>query len=135
MSGYAILTNRKRSIIALVHSVVFALIALRGITSASSTSPIWARNSALIPSILVLTIYLVVSSALIQLVRISRSAIEKLYFGLCASSASMGLLRTIVGDRTLPAAQYLRLVMLLCAVLTGVAIVRGHSRLLRAACD
>jgi len=39
MKHFAILTNRKRSIIALVHSVVFALIALVSILPAANVSP------------------------------------------------------------------------------------------------
>jgi len=133
MSSYAILTNRRRSIIALLHSVVFALIALRSITSASIVNPIWFNNPASVSSVLILAIYLVVSSVLIQLVRISRSAREKLYFGFCASSASLGSLRTIFGDHNVPAGQHLRLLMLLCAVITGIVILRSHSRMTLAA--
>jgi len=129
MSKYAILTNRKRAIIALLHSIVFALIALRGVTSASAVNPIWLDSSARLPSVAILTIYLVVSSVLIQLVRVSRGAREKLYFAFCASSASLGLLRTILGDQNLPASQYFRLLMLLCAVLTGIVILRSHAKM------
>jgi hypothetical protein len=129
LSKYAILTNRKRAIIALLHSVIFALIALRSITSASAVNPIWLNNSARLSSVAILTIYLVVSSVLIQLVRVSRGAREKLYFAFCASSASLGLLRTILGDQNLPASQYFRLLMLLCAVLTGIIILRSHEKM------
>lgn len=129
MSSYAILTNRRRAIIALLHSVVFAVIALHSITSASVVNPIWFNSPASVSSVLILAIYLVVSSVLIQLVRISRSAREKLYFGFCASSATLGLLRSILGDQNLPAGQHLRLLMLLCAVLTGIAILRSHSKM------
>jgi hypothetical protein len=126
---YAILTNRKRAIIALVHSIVFGLIALRGIVSASTVDPIWMNDSAGLRSLALLMIYLVVSSVLILLVRVSRGAKEKLYFAFCASSASMGLLRTIVGDQNLPASQYLRVLALLCAVLTGIVILRSHVKI------
>jgi len=129
MSRYAILTNRKRAIIALLHSMVFALIALRSITTASAVNPIWLRSSARLSSAAILTIYIVVSSVLIQFVRISRGAREKLYFAFCASSASLGLLRTILGDQNLPASQYFRLLMLLCAVLTGIVILRSHAKI------
>lgn len=128
MSRYAILTNRKRAIIALLHSIIFALIALRSITSASTVNPIWLNSSEL-SSVAILMIYIVVSSVLIQLIRMSRGAREKLYFAFCASSASLGLLRTILGDQNLPAGQYLRLLMLLCAVLTGIVILRSHPKM------
>lgn len=129
MSRYAILTNRKRAIIALLHSIVFALIALFGIARASVVGPIWLSSSARLPSVAILAIYVVVSSVLIQLVRISRGAREKLYFAFCASSASLGLLRTILGDQNLPASQYFRLLMLICAVLTGIVILRSHAKM------
>lgn len=90
--------------------------------------PIWL-NSAGLRSIALLMIYLVVSSVLILLVRMSRGAKEKLYFAFCASSASMGLLRTIVGDQNLPASQYFRVLALLCAVLTGIVILRSHAKM------
>lgn len=125
--NYAIITNRKRALIALAHSVVFLLIAMRGVAAATTVSAIWLKSSP-IASAVMLFIYLVVSSILIQLVRVSRCSREKLYFGFCASSASLGLVRTVVGDPNLPAGQYLRVLMLLCAVATGTAILRIHSR-------
>jgi hypothetical protein len=112
----------------LIHSVVFALIALRGIASSSSVGPIWL-NSAGLRSIAFLMIYVVVSSVLILLVRMSRGAKEKLYFAFSASSASVGLLRTIVGDQNLPASQYFRVLALFCAVLTGIGILRSHAKI------
>jgi len=127
VNDYAIITNRKRALIALAHSVVFLLIAARGVATATTVSAIWLKAS-LIPSAVMLFIYLVVSSVLIQLVRVARCSREKLYFGFCASSATLGLLRTVVGDPNLPAGQYLRVVMLLCAVATGTVILRVHSR-------
>ena len=127
MNDYAIITNRKRALIALAHSVVFLLIATRGVATATTVSAIWLEASP-IPSAVMLLIYLVVSSVLIQLVRVSRCSREKLYFGFCASSATFGLLRTVVGDPNLPAGQYLRVLMLLCAVATGTVILRVHAR-------
>jgi len=127
VNDYAIITNRKRALIALAHSVVFLLIAMRGVATATTVSAIWLKASP-IASAVMLLIYLVVSSVLIQLVRVSRCSREKLYFGFCASSATLGLLRTVVGDPNLPAGQYLRVLMLLCAVATGTVILRIHSR-------
>lgn len=127
MKRYAILTNRKRSIIALIHSVVFALIALVGIVRAAEVAPIWLKTSGT-SAVVTLIIYLIVSSVLIVLFRVSRPTIEKLYFAFCASSASLGLLRNIVGDENMPPARYFRFGMLLCAVLTGFVILRHHSR-------
>ena len=84
---YAILTNRKRAIVALVHSVVFLLIALRSLAVGATLTPIWTK-AALAGPIAILCVYLIVSMILIWLAAISRCAKEKLYFGFCASSAT-----------------------------------------------
>lgn len=73
-------------------------------------------------------IYLVVSSILAWLVGISRCQRERIYFILCGCSASFGLLRTVFGDAALPAAQYLRVILLTSAVAVGGFIVRSFSR-------
>jgi len=127
MKHYAILTNRRRSIIALIHSIVFALIALVSILRTAKVTPMWLKTSAT-STVITLIIYLIVSSVLIVLFRVSRPAIEKLYFAFCATSASLGLLRNIIGDQNVPPARYFRFFMLLCAVLTGIIILRHHSR-------
>jgi|SRR5579871_4021820 hypothetical protein len=124
MQGYGILTNRKRAIVALVHSIVFLLIALRSLAVGATLTPIWTKT-ALAGPIAILCIYLIVSSVLIWLVSISRGAKEKLYFGFCATSATLGLLRSALGDPG--PGLYLRAAMLICAVTTGVIIVRGHA--------
>jgi hypothetical protein len=128
MNDYAIITNRKRAVIALIHSVVFLLIALRTLAVATAAMPIWLASASVVSSVAMLAIYLVVSSILMKLVQVSRCAREKLYFAFCASSATLGLLRTVFGDPSLHLAQYLRVAMLICAVVTGTSILRGHSR-------
>ena len=128
MNDFAIITNRKRAAIALAHSIIFLLIALRGLASAAIASPIWLKSSGLLASGLILLMYVTVASVLIQLVRISGCAREKLYFGFCASSATLGLLRAVFGDSGLHPGQYLKVIMLICAVATGISILRGHSR-------
>jgi len=127
MQDFAIITNRKRAKIALIHSVFFLLIALRGAASASVVSPILAKGPVPLPTIVLFAIYLIVSTVLIVLARVSRCAREKLYFIFCATSASIGLLRYLFGDPTVHLGLYLRVVMLACAVVTGVAILRGHE--------
>ena len=72
-------------------------------------------------------IYLTVASILAWVVSIARCAKERAYFVLCASSATFGLLRTVFGDGALPAAQYLRVIMLSLAVLVGTWIFRSFS--------
>jgi len=124
MTEFAILTNRKRALIALIHSFVFLGIAAQGFVSPKSGLVHVAKTSDMVLA----GIYVVVASILAWLVSISRGARERLYFALCVCSASSGLLRTIFGDATLPAAQYLRVGMLVCAVIVGSWIWRSFSR-------
>jgi len=125
MNDFAILTNRKRAIIALVHSIVFLGIAAAGF--ASRKNGILHGNAPQGDFILVM-IYLTVTSILAWLVGVSRCARERVYFALCACSATFGLLRTSLGDSALPIAQAMRVAMLTSAVLLGLWIVRSHSR-------
>jgi hypothetical protein len=127
MNDFALITNRKRAVIALAHSVVFLLIALRGFSATPITSPIWMRNSVSAASILMLCVFLIVTAILLPLVRISRCAQEKMYFSFCSVSASLGFIRLVFGDPQ-SAGLFLRVLMLICAVATGTAILRGHSR-------
>jgi hypothetical protein len=67
-------------------------------------------------------------TAILSLLMIaSRGAVEKLYFAFCTSSAGVGLLRVLFGDPTMYAGNLLRVLMLGCAVLTGMLILRLHS--------
>ena len=126
MTQYAVLTNRKRALIALAHSVVFLGIALHGFVSPRSALAL--RSPGAISGLILVSIYVIVASILAWLVSISRCATERLYFALCASSATFGLLRTVFGDAALPAAQYLRVIMLTSAVVVGIWILRFFSR-------
>jgi hypothetical protein len=126
MNEFGVLTNRKRALIALAHSLVFLGIAIHGCAS-PKTGIVQPGLVATLDVVLVI-IYLVVASILAWLVTISRCARERFYFALCASSVTFGLLRTVFGDATLPAAQYLRVVMLTSAVVVGTWIFRSFSR-------
>jgi hypothetical protein len=127
MGQFSILTNRKRAIVALVHSVVFLLIATRQMIAANPAAGIWVPFVSTGTWILC-GVFVVVSSILLWLYVISRGWTEKLYFGLCTVSATSGLLRTAFGDRAFHAGLYIRVVMLVSAVLVGLLIVRTHSR-------
>ncbi len=70
-----------------------------------------------------------VTTILLILVRVSSCARERLYFAFCATSASFGLLRILLGDVHVFVAQYVRVGMLACAVLTGYIILRRHSEI------
>lgn len=126
MGGFAILTNRKRAIIALVHTVLFLLIAARQMVAASPAAGI--RTAVAVPAgtWILCGIYGVVSAILFWLFMISGGWMEKIYFGLCTISAVSGLLRTVVGDHGFHAGVYIRVIMLTSAVFVGLAIVRVH---------
>ena len=124
MNDFGVLTNRKRAFIALMHSVVFLGIALHGFLAPKTG----ILHSSAVGEFVLVAIYLIVASILAWLVSISRGLRERGYFALCASSATFGLLRTIFGDAAIPAAQYLRMIMLSSAVAVGFLIVRSFSR-------
>jgi hypothetical protein len=130
MPAYSILTNRKRAIIALIHSVVFLLIALRSVAVPSPTRGIFAAiqfHAGVGVSVALTTIFLIVSSILAILFYFSGNFRERLYFGFCTVSASTGLLRCLVGDPPFHSANYIRATMLLCAVALGTMIWRSFA--------
>ncbi len=124
--NFAILTNRKRALIALSHSVVFLGIASHGFVSPKPAAVFQGPGAAAI--VVSIAIYFTVASILAWLVGISRCALERLYFGLCGCSATFGLLRIIFGDAALPAAQYVRVAMLTSAIVVGGLILQYFSR-------
>jgi hypothetical protein len=123
---FGILTNRKRALVALVHSVVFLGIASHGF--ASTKAGILTPGLVATADIVLIAIYLTVASILAWLATLSKCARERVYFALCTSSATFGLLRTVFGDIALPASQYLRVIMLTSAVGVGTWIFRSFSR-------
>jgi hypothetical protein len=125
MKDFGVLTNRKRAVIALIHSIVFLGIAIHGFVSPKAGV---LHRSGTTGDFILIAIYLMVATILVWLVSISRSPVERAYFALCVISASSGLLRTIFGDYAVPPAQYLRVLMLSAAVGLGILIVRAHSR-------
>lgn len=125
MSQFGVLTNRKRAVIALIHSIVFLGIAIHGFVSPKLGI---LGRSGVTGDLILIAIYFVVASILVWLVTISRGLAERGYFALCAISASSGLVRTMFGDRLAPPAQYLRVLMLSSAVCVGFLILRSQSR-------
>lgn len=126
MNQFGVLTNRKRAVIALIHSIVFLGIAIHGFVAPKTGI---LHSGEVIGDYVLLAIYVVVAAILLWLVSISRGVVERGYFVLCATSASSGLVRTLLGDQLAPPAQYLRVLMLGSAVIIGMLIVRAHSRL------
>jgi hypothetical protein len=124
MTEFAILTNRKRALIALIHSVVFLGVASLGFLS---SKPGILHVSATRSDYLLIMIYMTVTAVLAWLMSISRGWRERIYFAFCACSASFGLLRMVLGDASLPIAQYMRVLMLTSAVAMGSWILRAYS--------
>ena len=124
MNGFGVLTNRKRALIALIHSVVFLGVALHGFLSPKAG----ILHSSGASDLVLVGIYLIVASILAWLVGVSHGLRERCYFALCASSATFGLLRTLFGDASIPGAQYMRVIMLSSAVAVGVCMVRSFPR-------
>lgn len=125
MDRFAIINNRKRAIIALIHSVFFLGVA--GVQLAiSHAAPFSLRGEKVLGGVILLTIYVIVTTVLLILLRFSRCTKERLYFAFCAASAGFGLLRIWLGDPVLHA-NVLRVLLLSCAVIIGTGILRTHS--------
>jgi len=127
--NYSVLTNRKRAVIALVHSVFFFFVALAGLVGQSAIPPLAValrQQSHLAPALAITTVYLVVTGILGWLISFSAAVREKLYFAFCASSAGTGLLRVLFGDTALHAGACIRVFMLGCAIVTCTVIWRSH---------
>jgi len=122
MRRYVILSNRKRVIIALVHTVAFLLLAVY--TGTLLVRPLHAGSPA--SGWIIAGVYVAITTALLVLAAISGNPIERIYFGLCTTSAGFGLARQILGDAGIPTAVYVRVAMLSCAVAMGVAILREY---------
>ncbi len=128
MGGFSILTNRKRAIVALAHSIVFLLIAVRQMVAATPAAGVWLPSAVPPGTWALCGVFAIVSAILSWLLVISRGWMEKMYFAFCTLSATSGLLRTAAGDQTFHAGIYIRVVMLVSAVLVGLLIVRTHTR-------
>jgi hypothetical protein len=83
MRGFVILTNRKRALIALVHTVLFLVVAV--LLSRNLVRPLGLSSP--VGSWALAGIYLTVTVVLSILLKIAGRA-ERLYFALCTASAS-----------------------------------------------
>lgn len=128
MGRFSILTNRKRAIVALAHSVAFLLIAVRQMIAAAPAAGVLTPARVPVGTWVLCGIFAAVSTILLGMLAISHGWMEKFYFAFCTLSAASGLLRTAAGDQTFHAGIYVRVVMLISAVGVGLLIVRVHSR-------
>lgn len=131
MAAFSILTNRKRAAVALVHSGIFLLIALRQMLAATPAPGILLPARVPAGTWVLCGIFTVVSGVLLWLLVVSRGWMEKFYFAFCTLSATSGLLRTTADDQTFHAGIYVRVAMLISAVLVGLVILRAHSQTVR----
>jgi hypothetical protein len=132
MPDFAVLTNRKRTLIALVHSIFFLALAAwntlkAGVSVGLVRSLISQTHTGRASAIAMTAVYLIVSAILLWLTGLSRCAIERAYFAFCSTSASFGLLRALVGSEGMQPAQYIRVAMLSAAVVTGFFILRMYD--------
>ncbi|HVO59861.1 MAG TPA: hypothetical protein VMT53_02940 [Terriglobales bacterium] len=127
MPAFAILTNRKRALVALIHAAAFLVLAIRDFVVSAHLSGILAATTGSTRSRIFAVVYVIVSVILAYLLTISRCAAEQVYFAFCTASAGTGLWRAIAGDAAFPPGQYLRIGLLAYAVLTGVVILKIHS--------
>lgn len=128
MDGFTILTNQKRAVVALAHSVVFLLIAVRQMVAATPAAGVLLPSKVPSGTWVLCGIFAIVSAILCWLLVISHGRMEKFYFACCTLSATSGLLRTAAGDQVFHAGIYVRVIMLVSAVLMGFLILRAHSR-------
>ena len=126
MSSFTILNSRKRAIIALIHTIVFLCVAALQ-TTVSHASAFSLHGNKVVDGIVPLAIYAMVTTVLLVLLQMASHATERLYFGLCATSAAFGLLRVLLGDPALHAS-VLRVFLLSCATIVGLITLRTHSR-------
>ena len=126
MGSFTILNSRKRAIIALIHTIVFLCVAALQ-TALSHASAFSLHGNKVVGGIVLLVIYTMVTTVLLVLLRMATHAAERLYFGLCATSAGFGLLRVLLGDPALHAS-VLRVCLLSGATVVGLIILRTHSR-------
>ena len=130
MHSFSILNSRKRAIIALIHTVIFLGVA--ALQAALSNAKAFSLHGDKVAGgIALLTIYTIVTTVLLILLRYATHSSERLYFALCATSAAFGLARVLLGDPALHAG-VLRVCLLSAAVIVGVMILRAHSRRLAA---
>jgi hypothetical protein len=122
---FAIINNRKRAIIALIHSVFFLGVAAVQL-AISHADPFSTHGQKVLAGSILLGIYVMVTLVLLVLLRFSRCTTERLYFAFCSASAAFGLLRILLGDPVLHA-NVLRVLLLSCAVVIGTGILRTHS--------
>jgi hypothetical protein len=123
MDQFFLLNSRKRAIIALIHAAVFLVIAGMGLRG--GVRPPMSLHT--VGGAMLYTIYSIVTTLLLWLFSKARCWRERMYFGLCAISAGLSIVRGIFGDPALHPFQGLKVLMLISGGLAAVAIYRYHG--------
>ncbi len=123
MQRYFLLNSRKRAVIALIHSVFFFLVAAPGVFG-PARGPMSAHS---VGGVMLYSIYGIVTALLLWLLWKALCLRERLYFGLCATSAGLSIVRGLLGDPALHPLQAVKLVMLATAGLAAISIYRAHA--------
>ncbi len=124
MESFSILNSRKRAWIALIHSFFFLGVA--AIQAAVSHAEPLHGGHVPTKGLVLLGIYVIVTTVLLLLLRASDCAKERLYFTFCSASAGFGLVRIVLGDQVLHV-DLMRVLFLACAVMVGLLILRTHT--------
>ena len=128
MNRYVILNGRKRTIIALVHTVAFGLLAFwQFAISQHPLALVSAHSPHLAGPIALTVIYFIVTVVLLILLWYAGTLLERLYFSLVSTSAGIGLLRVVFGDPTVHFGALIRVLLLGLATITGFLILKQHS--------
>ena len=101
MHSFSILNSRKRAIIALIHTVIFLGVAALQ-TALSHAKAFSLHGDKAVGGIVLLTIYTIVTTVLLILLKMASHASERLYFALCATSAALGPATNSVGRSGAP---------------------------------
>ncbi|HEX8926224.1 MAG TPA: hypothetical protein VF786_10555, partial [Terriglobales bacterium] len=107
MDQFFLLNSRKRAIIALIHAVVFLAIAVMGLRG-GARPPLSLHT---VGGAMLYSIYGIVTTLLLWLFSKARCWRERMYFGFCATSAGLSIVRGMVGDPALHPLQSLKVLM------------------------
>ena len=123
MDQFFILNSRKRAVIALIHAAVFLVITAMGLRG-GARPPLHLHS---VGGAMLYSIYGIVTTLLLWFFAKARCWRERMYFGFCAISAGLSIVRGIFGDPVLHPIQVLKVAMLVSGALAGIAIYRYHG--------
>ncbi|HUO59877.1 MAG TPA: hypothetical protein VMU24_04355 [Candidatus Acidoferrales bacterium] len=123
MDQFFLLNSRKRAVIALIHAAVFLAIAAIGLRGGARL-PLSLHT---VGGAMLYTIYGIVTTLLLWLFSKARCWRERMYFGFCATSAGLSIVRGVFGDPALHPIQLLKVLMLVSGAAAAIGIYRYHN--------